>query len=547
MLSQLIKLPTNAKVGVVGGGISGLTFTYFLGKLRPDVEITLFNPESRPGGWINSWDTHDKNNQPVMIERGPRTFRGVSDGTVMIMDSMLEMNKGDLIRSISKDSNADKKFIVDPKNKLVQVPNSFPTLMKFFFNPLSKGLFSGMITEWTRKPIDPQIKDESVLSLLTRRYGSSAIGRNLFSALYRGIYADDVGNLSAQKVVGKLYYDERKYGSITKGSISRWRNKSKKEDENKDKLSESVALYTRVFNKDENKIRALSKRLAQFPMLGLKGGLSQFPNAFKEAIVKLPNVSLLTDNVTSMNQSVKKDKMVLEYMTTNGNKSSSSKNSIKEFDHVRLAIAPNKISKLISRTNPKIKEKLDMINTNTVTLVNLFIPDKDIIPQKNNGFGYLIPESNNNPEKVLGVIFDSVIEKSFKPFIETKSPTTTLQSQAQNYTKLTAMVGGSLYNDANGKQHIPNEEQTIENVKSALQKHLGTSREDLDAGQWVYTVAKDCLPQFKIGYNDLTKSIEEDVINDYSSKVSLGGMGFSKGPGIPDVVADALIDATKLQ
>ncbi|CAB4254061.1 similar to Saccharomyces cerevisiae YER014W HEM14 Protoporphyrinogen oxidase [Maudiozyma barnettii] len=544
MLSQLIKLPTNAKVGVVGGGISGLTFTYFLGKLRPDVHITLFNPESRPGGWINSWDTQDKNRKPVMIERGPRTFRGVSDGTVMIMDSMLEMNKGDIIRTISKDSNADKKFIVDPTNKLIQVPNSLTTLIKFFLNPLSKGLLRGMITEWTRKPIDSQIKDESVLSLLTRRYGSVDIGRNLFSALYRGIYADDVGNLSARKVVGKLYYDERKYGSITKASIARWRESSNKSSEDNDKLSESVALYTKVFNKDENKIRALSKRLAQFPMLGLKGGLSQFPNTFKEAIIKLPNVSLLTDNVMSMNQSTKKDKMILEYMNING-KETHLKTTAKEFDHIRLAVAPNIFSKLIARTNPKIKEKLDLIKTNTVTLVNLYIPDKDIIPKEKNGFGYLIPETNSNPEKVLGVIFDSVIEKSFKPFGETSLNTTS--SPPQNYTKLTAMVGGSMYNDAEGKQNIANEQQTILNVKSALQKHLGASKEDLDAGQWIYTVAKDCLPQFKIGYNNLIKSIEQDVINDYSSKVSLGGMGFSKSPGIPDVVTDALIDATKLQ
>ena len=51
---QLTKLPTNAKVGVVGGGISGLFFTYYLSKLRPDVKITLIDQnQERLGGWIN--------------------------------------------------------------------------------------------------------------------------------------------------------------------------------------------------------------------------------------------------------------------------------------------------------------------------------------------------------------------------------------------------------------------------------------------------------------------------------------------------------------
>ena len=538
MLSKLIKLPTNAKVGVVGGGVSGLTFTYFLGKLRPDVQITLFNPESRPGGWINSWDTKDKKGKPVMIERGPRTFRGVSDGTVMIMDTMLEMNKSDIIRTISKDSNADKKFIVDPNDNLVQIPNSFGTMIKFFMNPLSKGLIPGILMEWSRKTVDQKIKDESVLSLMTRRYGNSHIARNLFSALYRGIYADDVGNLSAQKIVGKMYCDERKYGSITKGSWARWRENKSKPEEEPNKLTDCVALYAKVFNKDTTKIHALSKKLSQFPMLGLKGGLSQFPNTFKEAIVKLPNVTMLTDSVITMKQT--KDKVNLEY------ENDTAKKTNQEFDHVRLAIAPNMFSKMIKKTNPNLFKKLETIKTNTVVLVNLYIPDKDIIPQSKNGFGYLIPETNKNPEKVLGVIFDSVIEKNFKPFNKIENGNETVTNT--NYTKLTAMVGGSMFNDANGiQQNIPTEQEAINNVKSALQKHLGAAQTDLDAGQWIYTVAQDCLPQFKVGYDDLIKDIEKDVINDYSSRVSLGGMGFSKGPGLPDVVTDALVDATKLQ
>lgn len=541
MLGPLVKLPRNAKVGVIGGGVSGLTFTYFLSKLRPDVKITIFNQESRAGGWINSWNTKDKNQNPVMIERGPRTLRGVSDGTVLITDTLLDLKKGDLIRSIAKDSAADRKFLVDPQDKLVQVPNSISSFLKFAFNPLSKGLFSGMIWEWTKKPIDPSIKDESVASLLSRRYGGPNLSQNLFSAIYRGIYADDVRTLSAEKIVGKLYYDERKYGSITKGCFLRWKANLFKTVEETNKLSECVSLYGKVFNKKHDQLQKLAKKLAGFPMLGLKGGLQQFPNALKDAIAKSSNVKIMTDKVTSFKQSGNLQKVIVDYKSDQ----KTSKSLMAEFDHLRIAIAPNNLSELIRKSDPTLQEKLNKIKTNTVTLVNLYISTKDIIPKRLNGFGYLIPESNKNPENVLGVIFDSVIEKNFKPFLNSASKTN--DTVPQDYTKLTAMVGGHLFNDADGKQQVPNEQDTIRCVKDALKKHLGATEEDLNDGQWIYTVAKDCLPQFEVGYNELARSIEQDILIDYFSKVSLGGMGFSKGPGIPDVVSDAFRDAVKLK
>lgn len=125
MLSPLTALPKNAKVAVGGSGIAGLSFAYFLAKMRPDVSVTLYEKAARNSGWINSWQTKDKNGQPVMIERGPRTLRGVSDGTVMMIDAMKDLKSLDIVHFIEHNSDADKKFLLDPNDKLVKVPDSF--------------------------------------------------------------------------------------------------------------------------------------------------------------------------------------------------------------------------------------------------------------------------------------------------------------------------------------------------------------------------------------------------------------------------------------
>ena len=79
--------------------------------MRPDVNITLIDQnEGKPGGWIYSWNTHDKQGKNVMLERGPRTLRGVSDGTVLIIDAIKKLGQSDKINCIEKQSSTNKKF-----------------------------------------------------------------------------------------------------------------------------------------------------------------------------------------------------------------------------------------------------------------------------------------------------------------------------------------------------------------------------------------------------------------------------------------------------
>lgn len=191
MITPLTKLKPNAKVAVVGGGVSGLCFTYFLSKLRPDVQVTLFESQKRTGGWIYSCATKDESGKPIMVEKGPRTLRGVSDGTVVIMDTLRDLGKEGVVQSIEKGCTADKKFLLDPSDKLVQVPDSISTTLKFLFSPLGKGLIPGMLGEWFRKQSPHPGQDESVESVLNRRFGNDYISKNMISAFIKGHLGDE--------------------------------------------------------------------------------------------------------------------------------------------------------------------------------------------------------------------------------------------------------------------------------------------------------------------------------------------------------------------
>lgn len=532
MWSPLAKLPANSKVAVIGSGVSGLMFTYFLGKLRPDVNITVFDSQRRSGGWINSWHTNDQNGKPIMLERGPRTLRGVSDGTVLIIDTLKDLNEQSVIQCIDKNSEADKKFLLDTNNKLVQVPNSIGSFLKFALNPLSKGLFLGMLGEWRRKPSSQPGKDESVNSFISRRFGSDFVSKNIMSAIFHGIYADDVGQISAKRTLRDLFNTEMKYGSISKGMYEK---RSAKDSDNQPKLSDCLTEYQKAFGKSKTELTKLSSELKKYPMLGLTGGMETFPKAVKKSISHFSNVKLVEgEEILKVTHNKADNDMTVDL---------ASGESVTGFNHVRLTISPSNISKLVESDSKKLSQDLDVVKSNTVLLVNYYLPGKDVLMQEYRGFGYLVPQSNKNPQKILGVIFDSIIEKNFKPF--TADLKSNSMAKKEEYTKLTVMLGGH-YLNYEGANNIPSKEITIRAAKDALNTHLGISQKDLDAGMWAFTVAEKCLPQFFVGYDDWQSMVERQFLKTYSGKVSVGGMGFSKGPGVPDVITDGLQDAIKL-
>lgn len=245
-----------------------------------------------------------------------------------------------------------------------------------------------------------------------KRFWDNSLRENIISAIYQGIYADDISILSAKRVAAKLFNDEQKYGSCLKAALMKSLNHIGSKKFNSERLSPILQAYQDNFHGNSYELFQISQKLKEYPMLSFEGGLSAVPNAIASAIKSMPNVSILNGRATKLTS--KDSKLQLTLSNNNSNISSD------DFDHVRFSLVPNYIQKILDeKENGDLTKQLQKIKYNTVLLINYYHPSKDIIARKYDSFGYLVPKSNPNPENLLGVIFDSVIEKNRKPLFTT--------------------------------------------------------------------------------------------------------------------------------
>lgn len=71
--------PFARNIAVLGGGPSGLATAFNLTRDLPDAKITIFEAQSRIGGWVQS-ETIEVNDGSVLFEWGPRTLRPAQSG-----------------------------------------------------------------------------------------------------------------------------------------------------------------------------------------------------------------------------------------------------------------------------------------------------------------------------------------------------------------------------------------------------------------------------------------------------------------------------------
>ena len=82
---------------------------------------------------------------------------------------------------------------------------------------LSEPVFKGVLWDTALESFQPQrpsdLEDESVGSFISRRFGSS-LADNIASAVFHGIYAGDIYQLSARSILPKLWVYEQMHSSI---------------------------------------------------------------------------------------------------------------------------------------------------------------------------------------------------------------------------------------------------------------------------------------------------------------------------------------------
>lgn len=524
-------VPRNGKVAVVGAGVSGLSFSYFLQKLRPDISISILEAAGEPGGWIRTTKLIDNGN-PLLLEKGPRTLRGVSDGSLLIVDIMKQLNKEKDVEVMKSTSVGNRKWLLEPSGKLIQVPNSILLFAKFMTSDVSEGLITSILREPFQKP-EKSVDDESIRSFILRRFGSPKLADNVLSAIMHGIYSGDVSKLSVNATLPGLVKLERTDGSIIKSVIKSLSKKKAEVAEN-----HSLAQYEKLISPSAQMAR-LSDELKKFPIMKIQGGLQEFPRALAEHLTK-------------------QNKVTIRYNTPVvgldlARQSIETPSEVNTYDYIRFTLGFNSL-KLVAHTDQKIDAILGQLEYLTIFLANVYSKRGGLIPKNGNGFGFLVPKRNANPESLLGVIFDSDTELDSQRFVDG------VPLPKAQYEKITLMIGGHYF-----LKGVPSNRANLRATKQILKNILGVdlskyniierdeateASKDVSLGDddllISYNLHRDCIPQYNVGYLEHMKEVQQYVAQQSHGRVTLGGPCSGK-PGVPDSVMDGLVAALAIR
>jgi len=192
------------RIVIIGAGISGLSFAWYIGKNRPDCECILLEKKETPGGYMRTRDTEDG-----IVEKGPRVFKTSRSPDFL----QLIKETGFSSELIGSDSKAKSRYLWKGGE------------LKKVGSVALPYLFRGLMRDWKTPSVS---KEETVWEFTSRRFGNK-IADGLFDPLVLGIYAGDIKELSADAIFPVLKRWERENGSVIKGALSALIKKRKKD------------------------------------------------------------------------------------------------------------------------------------------------------------------------------------------------------------------------------------------------------------------------------------------------------------------------------
>ncbi|KAL6833285.1 hypothetical protein J3E69DRAFT_323604 [Trichoderma sp. SZMC 28015] len=487
--SKAGKLPDNANVAVLGGGLTGLTTAYYLAKWLPaTTKITLLEGGDRLGGWIRT----DK--VPVKVggvegvvnfERGPRSFSSLNKSTWRFDDLVLWDLALDL--GLKVVSPPDQPRYIYYPDHLVPLP-PHTSLAAFAREPVVlESLWAGfgyvMRRLFSRKDGVP-VQDLSIADWIYHITGSKAVAENLASAMVHGIYGGDIYTLSARSVLDRFYWVH--YLPALGPNIRH--------------MAISEQTFMEAMGQDPQ-----IRKLAQQPRGALlnfgEAGMEALPIALGDALKGQKNVEVkLNAKVTDIGY----------YSDTELIKVTTDQTSSEDYHKV--------ISTLPSQHLARITDDIPSLGSShavSIMTVNIWYPQTNLKPP---GFGYLIPLSvppEQNPERALGVFFDSDVG--------VRGP------GEPAGTKLFVLMGGHYYDTK--KEHgptvrVPSEEEAIQQAKAVLERHLGIPQSTPCFA--MARLASECIPQYNRGHQDTMAAADQELHDSFKGRLAVAGGSYTK-------------------
>ncbi len=195
------------RVGVIGGGISGLSCAYYLG--RSGAEATVFDPA--PGGPIGTVTV-----EGCILETGPESWLAAKPWAEQLIR---EVGLGE---EMTGSNDAQRKTYVLRHGRFVTLPEGLQMVVPTKVLPVLKSDLFGWGTklrmglEVFRNP--RAMPDRSVAAFVEDHFGPEAVDY-LAEPLLAGVYGGSPHDLSAASVLPKFVEYEQKYGSVVVGTF----------------------------------------------------------------------------------------------------------------------------------------------------------------------------------------------------------------------------------------------------------------------------------------------------------------------------------------
>lgn len=341
------------RVGIIGGGISGLACALKAQELMPEAEIHVLEAGQRFGGLIES-----SLKEGFVVELGADAFLNDREW----MPGWLQ--KLGLDKKIIATTADKRRSFIYKNGKVVPLPQGF-----YLISPTSLGaLLNANFISWPGKlrmawewfiPRRKEESDESVADFILRRFGREALVK-VGQPMIGGIYTADPAHLSMRASLPKFHQMEQTYGSLIRAFSAQ-----KKEAAEKQASGPRYRLFSSFQNGMEELIQALVSHLNQavlrtdFPVLAVRKADGKW-------------------RVESANgQSI-------------------------DFDVVCIAAPAPRAAAILKQEAPEISEQLEKISYESSVIVNLAYETKKL-PSLPQGFGVVVPESEKR--KIVGVTF----------------------------------------------------------------------------------------------------------------------------------------------
>ncbi|THZ70271.1 Protoporphyrinogen oxidase [Aureobasidium pullulans] len=514
--------PDPNDVAILGGGITGLATAHYLSQSNPNRKVTIYESSPRLGGWLHT-EKVEIDDGHILFEKGPRTLRPAGNGSLtarLVNQLGLE---DETIFTMKTAPAATNRYLYYPDH-LVRVPqpdkklgfmaNATALANTFTYEPAFQGILGRLALEPFRPARDSSVTDESVGDFFARRIGRRLVDQ-VMSAVVHGIYAGDIYQLSMKSLFPSLWRLEEESGSLVTGLLQNMVEGAKVPAKELEFMMAMKQPYP--FGKE------FRKNFRRSNVFTFRHGIQQLVDTLEASLKKSPNV------IFQLNQEVTDIKNTEQNVELEAKSSIEGSTSKHNHTHVISTLSPDKTSQAASSMNRGFL-KLPVCPTPTVMTVNLYYRTPNLHPS---GFGYLIPLGipiDQNPERALGVTFDTAYAAGTPGDEDFVGP---MQDTVSNRgTKVTVMLGGHYWD---GWSSHPSNDEGLQMAQSIMERHLGVTEKP--AAHSV-NLNYNCIPQYTVGFEDRVSKFHDELSLRYSGRLRVAG-NWVRGVGVNDCIRSA--------